>query len=71
MKNLSHTDKLIRVALAFFLIYYTHFSGTEIGGLAWLSILAYAYLLITSLFSFCYIYYPFGLSTYRTKPRID
>lgn len=71
MKNLSIPDKLVRVAIALFLIYLAHFSGYELGYLYYLAIFGAFYLLVTSLFSFCYIYYPLGLRTYRTKPRID
>ncbi|MGL1921115.1 MAG: DUF2892 domain-containing protein [Hyphomicrobiales bacterium] len=71
MKNLGQIDKTLRVIIALGLIYLTHFSGVEIGIFSWLAIPVYGYFLLTSLFSFCYIYYPLDLSTYdRSKPRI-
>lgn len=71
MKNLSTFDQVVRVIIALGLIYLTHFSSVEIGIFGWLTMLAYGYLLLTSLFSFCYVYYAFNLSTYdSSNPRI-
>lgn len=71
MKNLSIVDKLIRVSIAAILLYLTFVYSAELGYYVWLMWFGVFYLLTTSLFSFCYIYYPLGLRTYRTKPRID
>lgn len=70
MKNLSVADKLIRVSIALLLIYLAHFSAYELGYFYALAIIGYGYMLLTSLFSFCYIYYPLNFTTYRTKPKI-
>lgn len=71
MKNLSIADKLIRVSLAFILIYLAHIYNGELGHYYWVFVFAVFYLLATSFLSFCYIYYPLNLRTNRAKPRID
>lgn len=65
-KNVGSIDKVIRVLLAavVLLLFFMHLiSGTTaliLGALA-------AILLVTSLVSFCPIYFPFGLSTAPRK----
>lgn len=71
MKNLSITDKLIRVSLALILIYLAHLYNAELGYYYWAFVFAVFYLLTTSFLSFCYIYYPLNLRTNRAKPRLD
>lgn len=65
-KNMGSTDKIIRIALAALVavLYFTN----VINGLAAivLGIIA-GVLILTSFISFCPLYLPFGLSTFRKK----
>ncbi|NRA87228.1 MAG: DUF2892 domain-containing protein [Rhizobiales bacterium] len=70
MKNLRILDKLIRVSIAAILIYLAHKYNAELGYAYWLIILVNFYLIFTSYFSFCYLYYAFDFKTYRAKPVI-
>ncbi|MCJ8324971.1 MAG: DUF2892 domain-containing protein [Rhizobiales bacterium] len=71
MKNLSIADKLIRVSCALIFMYLAHIYNAQLGYAYWAVVFVIFYLLFTSFLSFCYIYYPLNLSTYRTKPRVD
>jgi len=67
-KNMGTTDKVIRIGIAVVIavLYFTNvISGT------WailLGILALVFLL-TSFFSFCPLYFPFGINTFKNKKQ--
>jgi hypothetical protein len=67
-KNMGTTDKVIRIGIAVVIavLYFTNvISGT------WailLGILALVFLL-TSFFSFCPLYFPFGIKTFKNKKQ--
>jgi hypothetical protein len=61
-KNMGSTDRIIRVVLAMVIaaLYFTHvISGT----LALVLLIVVGIFIITSTFSFCPLYLPFGIST--------
>jgi fatty acid desaturase len=61
-KNMGSADRIIRVVLAIVIaaLYFTHvISGT----LALVLLIVVAIFIITSTFSFCPLYLPFGIST--------
>jgi hypothetical protein len=65
-KNVGGIDKVIRIliALVVIVLYFTHaISGT----LAIILLILSAILILTSLISFCPLYWPFGISTNKTK----
>jgi uncharacterized RDD family membrane protein YckC len=62
IKNVGYIDRIIRLLLAMLIIvlYYTDvISGT----VALVIMIVMGILLITSFFSFCPLYYPFGINT--------
>lgn len=61
-KNMGSADRIIRVALAIVIavLYFTH---VITGILALVLLLIVGIFIITSLFSFCPLYFPFGIST--------
>jgi len=61
-KNMGSADRIIRLGLAIIIValYFTH---VITGILALVLLLAVGVLLITSFFSFCPLYFPFGIST--------
>lgn len=65
-KNMGGTDKAVRIIAALIigiLIYSEAFTGT----IAYILLAFAAVLILTSFVSFCPIYKPFGISTYKTK----
>lgn len=65
-KNLGTTDKMIRLlaAAVIIVLYFTHvISGT----LAIVLLVVAGLLVLTSLISFCPVYWPFGISTRTGK----
>jgi hypothetical protein len=65
-KNVGSIDKVVRILMAVVVIvlYFTHvISGT----LAVILLIVSAILILTSLISFCPIYWPFGISTDKKK----
>ncbi len=71
MRNLSIIDKLLRIALMVILALIAHFYSAELGNFYWLIIIVNIYLVASSFFSFCHIYYVLGLSSYRRKLTYD
>ncbi|MCB0655124.1 MAG: DUF2892 domain-containing protein [Saprospiraceae bacterium] len=61
-KNMGSTDRIIRVvvAIAFGLLYFT---GTVSGTFGIVLLVLGVVFLLTSVVSFCPLYFPFGLST--------
>lgn len=65
-KNMGTADKVIRILIAIIIgvLYFTHvISGTPASVLGILAII----FLATSLISFCPLYLPFGISTFKKK----
>jgi hypothetical protein len=65
-KNMGTLDRALRVIIAGVLIALCY-NGIFTGTLAIILIVLSAVFLITSLISFCPLYLPFGLSTFRKK----
>ena len=65
-KNMGSVDKIIRIAFAAFVtvLYFTNIINGTIAAV--LGILAVA-LVLTSFISFCPMYLPFGISTFKKK----
>ena len=65
-KNLGSTDRIVRIILAVILaaLYFTNVVSGTLGTI--LLILAII-LLLTSLISFCPLYFPLGISTLKKK----
>ena len=65
-KNMSSTDRIVRIILAVILaaLYFTNVVSGTLGTV--LLILAII-LLLTSLISFCPLYFPLGISTLKKK----
>ncbi|HZD41430.1 MAG TPA: DUF2892 domain-containing protein [Terriglobales bacterium] len=63
-RNLSNTDRTIRVVVAA-LFAYLYFSGIVTGGLGIVLIVLGAVFLLTSIVGFCPLYVPFKFSTYK------
>ena len=61
-KNMGLTDRVSRVIVAIFIavLYFTHIIT---GTLALLLLVLTAVFIVTSLFSFCPLYFPFGITT--------
>lgn len=65
-KNMGSADKIIRIALTA-LVAVLYFTNVISGALAiFLGILAVVFVL-TSFISFCPLYLPFGISTFKNK----
>lgn len=65
-KNVGSADKIIRVILAIVLAA-LYFTGT-VSGVAGVVLLVLAVILVlTSIISFCPLYWPFGISTGKKK----
>jgi len=65
-QNMGNADRIIRVMIAIVVVvlYFTH----QIPGIAAIILLILAGIFIlTSIFSFCPLYLPFGLSTRKSK----
>ena len=65
-KNIGTIDKIVRIVIALVIValYFTH---VIIGVLAIVLLVFAGVLLLTSLFSFCPLYLPFGIKTCKTK----
>ena len=63
-RNMSNTDRIIRVVLAAVLAY-LYFSGIVAGALGILLLVLAAVLMITAVVAFCPLYLPFKFSTYK------
>ncbi|WPQ63079.1 DUF2892 domain-containing protein [Chitinophaga sancti] len=67
-KNMGTTDKVIRIGIAVVIavLYFTNVISVTWAIL--LGILALVFLL-TSFFSFCPLYFPFGINTFKNKKQ--
>ena len=63
-RNMSNTDRVIRVLLAA-LFAYLYFSGIVSGGLGIVLLILGAVFLVTAVVAFCPLYAPFHFSTYK------
>ena len=63
-RNMSNTDRIIRVVLAA-VFAYLYFGGVVTGALGILLLVLGAVLLLTAVVAFCPLYAPFKISTYR------
>ncbi len=63
-RNMSNTDRIIRVVLAA-LFAYLYFSGTVAGTLGIVLVVLGAVFLLTAVVAFCPLYAPFKFSTYK------
>lgn len=63
-RNMSNTDRIIRIILAA-IFAYLYFSGTVAGALGVILIVLAAVFLLTSIITFCPLYVPFKISTYK------
>lgn len=63
-RNLSNTDRIIRVVIAA-LFAYLYFAGIVTGGLGIVLVVLSGVFLLTSIISFCPLYAPFKFSTYK------
>jgi hypothetical protein len=61
-RNMSNTDRIIRVVVAA-LFAYLYFSGTVAGTLGIVLVVLGAVFLLTSVIAFCPLYVPFKLNT--------
>ena len=65
-KNMGSTDKAIRLVIALVIVILA-FTNVISGTLAWVLIILAAVFVLTSVFSFCPLYLPFGLNTGKKK----
>lgn len=63
-RNLSNTDRMIRVVLAA-VFAYLYFSGIVTGGFGIVLLVLGAVFLLTAIVAFCPLYAPFKFSTYK------
>lgn len=63
-RNMSNTDRIIRVILAA-IFAYLYFGGIVSGTLGVILLVLAAVFLLTSIISFCPLYAPFKISTYK------
>jgi hypothetical protein len=63
-RNLSNTDRIIRVVIAA-LFAYLYFAGIVTGGIGTLLVVLGGVFLLTSIIAFCPLYAPFKFSTYK------
>lgn len=63
-RNMSNADRIIRVLLAA-VFAYLYFSGTVTGAFGVILLVLGAVFLLTSTISFCPLYLPFKISTYK------
>jgi K+-transporting ATPase A subunit len=63
-RNMSNTDRIIRVVLAAVLAY-MYFGGVVTGALGMLLLVLGAVFLLTAVVAFCPLYAPFKISTYK------
>ncbi len=67
-KNMGSADKIIRIIVAT-IIAVLYFTDTINGILAIVLLVLAGVFVITSFVSFCPLYLPFGLSTYKEKKK--
>jgi hypothetical protein len=65
-KNMGSTDKAIRLVIALVIVILA-FTNVISGTLAWVLIILAAVFVLTSVFSFCPLYLPFGINTGKKK----
>ena len=65
-KNMGSDDKIIRFVLAIIFVA-LYFTGTVTGTLGIVLLVLAGVFVLTSLFSFCPLYAPFGLKTCKTS----
>lgn len=65
-KNMGTIDKVIRILVALVVIA-LYFAGVISGTLAVVLLIISAVFILTSLFSFCPLYWPFGINTGAKK----
>jgi len=63
-RNMSNTDRIVRVVLAA-LFAYLYFGGIVTGGFGIVLVILGAVFLLTSIVAFCPLYAPFKFSTYK------
>jgi hypothetical protein len=63
-RNMSNTDRIIRVVLAA-VFAYLYFGGVVTGALGVLLLVLGAVFLLTAVVAFCPLYAPFKISTYK------
>jgi hypothetical protein len=63
-RNMSNTDRIIRVVLAA-VFAYLYFGGLVTGALGVLLLVLGAVFLLTAVVAFCPLYAPFKISTYK------
>ncbi len=63
-RNMSNTDRIIRV-IAAALFAYLYFSGAVTGALGIVLLVLGGVFVLTSIVAFCPLYLPFKLSTYK------
>jgi hypothetical protein len=64
-RNMSNTDRIIRLVLAA-LFAYLYFGGIVTGAIGIVLLVLAAVFLITAIIAFCPLYAPFKLSTYKS-----
>ena len=65
-KNMGSADKAIRLVITLVIVILA-FTNVISGTLAWVLIILAAVFVLTSVFSFCPLYLPFGLNTGKKK----
>ena len=65
-RNMSDTDRIIRVVLAV-LFAYLYFGGIVSGTWGIILLVLAGVFVLTSIMAFCPIYVPFEISTYKSK----
>ena len=63
-RNISNTDRIVRVLIAA-LLAYLYFSGIVTGAIGIILLVLGAVFLLTSVVAFCPLYAPFKFSTYK------
>ena len=67
-KNMSNTDKLVRLALAGVIVV-LYLTNVISGIVATILLILAAVFIITAFIKFCPLYYPFGFSTRNRQPN--
>ena len=65
-RNMGNADRIIRIIIAI-IVGALYFSGTITGTLGIILVVLAVVFVLTSLFSFCPLYAPFGISTCKLK----
>ena len=65
-RNMGNADRIIRVIIAI-VVAILYFSGTLSGTLGLVLMVLAVVFVLTSLFSFCPLYAPFGINTCKTR----